>query len=222
MSNSKAIIDYEKQLKEEAAHLKETLSAPSSNKISTKGKLFTLPDGSTNNGPLECVILDYLSYNSWYPGAYDPQNLSAPSCWAIGRVVADLAPSEHAPDKQGTTCDENGDCPQAKWNSAAVGKGKACKNIRRLIIVPPGANADTEPMTLEVSPGAIRAFDAYVTKVNQQYGSLPIRVVTSIGFDANKTYPSLTFSNPQPHDNLELMMALRQRGQDTLHKEPIS
>lgn len=215
MSDSTALQNYEKQLMEEAQGIRATLSQPSSNKISTKGKMFTLPDGTTNPGPLHCVILDWITFNSYYEGTYDPANPAAPVCWALDRVIEDLTPSEACPSKQAEECKS---CPKDQFGSA--GRGKACKNMRRLIVAAPDATAESTVMTLEVSPTAIRAFDNYVMDIHRTLNTMPVRVVTAIGFDANKAYPSLTFSDPVLHDNLGVMMQLRDANQHVLTREP--
>ena len=216
MSDSKALQDYERQLMEEAEAIKQTLSQPTANKISTRGKMFTLPDGTTNPGPMQCVILDWISFNSFYEGVYDQANPASPVCWAIDRVVENLKPSEACPKPQFEQC---AGCPQDQYGSGQ-GKGKACKNTRRLIIAPVDATLETPLMTLEVSPSAIRVFDTYVRLIQRTMSTLPIRVITSIGFDPTKSYPSLTFSDPALHDNLAVMMELRNKGQDLLTAEP--
>ena len=215
MSDATALTNYEEQLMKEMANVKASLSQPSSNKISTKGKMFTLPDGTTNPGPMQCIILDWISYNSYYEGVYDPANPQAPVCWALNKVLDDLQPSPNCPTPQAESCKA---CPKDKFGSH--GKGKACKNVRRLIVVAPDATIESNAMTLEVSPGAIRTFDNYALGVQRTLNTLPIRVITSIGFDANKAYPSLTFENPQLHENLSVMMQLREKFQHLLEREP--
>ena len=215
MNDKTTMQSYEAQLAAEAAKVKETLGAPITTKISTKGKMFTLPDGNTNPGPMSCVVLDYLSFNNWYEGVYDSANPKPPVCWAFNRIPADLAPSATSPKPQNADCEG---CPKNQFGSA--GRGKACKNIRRLLIAPVDATEDTKPMTLEVSPSAIRVFDNYVLETANQMGAMPIQVITEIGFDASKSYPSLTFGNPRLHSNLEVLMHLREAGQPALLLEP--
>lgn len=215
MSDNTALANYEEQLMQEMQSVKASLSQPSSNKISTKGKMFTLPDGTTNPGPMQCVILDWISFNSYYEGVYDPQNPQAPVCWALNKVLDELGPSPNCPTPQAESCKA---CPKDQFGSS--GRGKACKNVRRLIVAAPDATLDSPVMALEVSPGAIRAFDNYALDVQRTLNTLPIKVITSIGFDPNKSYPSLTFTDPQLHDKLGVMMELRNKSQHLLEREP--
>ena len=57
---SKALASVDKQLAAEAAAIADTISAPSSNKIKTTDKQFTLPDGQILPAPLHVVVVDYL------------------------------------------------------------------------------------------------------------------------------------------------------------------
>ena len=75
-------------------------------------------------------------------------------------------------------------------------------------------------MALEVSPTGLNAFDNYVSEIQRVFNTMPIRVTTQISFDPNKTYPTLLFDKPTLHDNLATMMALREKGQILLHREP--
>lgn len=214
MSNTD-LQSYEAQLAQEAEKVKATLGAPSTNKVSTKGKMFTLPDGTTNPGPMSCVILDYNSFNSWYKGVYDPSDPKPPVCWALNKIVTDLTPSTNCPEPQAERCE-----PCAKNQFGSEGRGKACKNRRRLLIAPVTATPETKPMVLEVSPAAIRVFDNFVLQTTKELGVMPIQVIVDIGFDASKAYPSLTFENARLHSALETMMSLRAAGQEILALEP--
>lgn len=213
---AKELVNYDELLKQEVAQIKDTIAAPSANTISTKGKLFTLPDGEQNPGPLSVVILDYISYNSKFPGVYDPNNIVPPECFAVGKKISDLAPSEMSPNKQHKDCTG---CPQNQWGSG-VGKGKACKNTIRLAVVTPNAKASDQPMMITVSPTGLTPFSNYVSEIARELQAPPIRVTTEISFNSASQYPSLLFGSPVLHDNMEVMMSLRAKAQDMLLREP--
>jgi len=95
----------------------------------SKGKLVL---GDTKVTELRAVFLDAVYENGYYAGTYDPNESSPPDCFAIGRDEGQMAPAEGAPKPQSETC---GECPMNVFGSAAVGKGKACKNRRRLALI---------------------------------------------------------------------------------------
>ena len=214
---SKAMLDLQAEIKAELELAKETVDPPSNFKISTKGKLFTLPDGTSSRGPMSAVVLDYRTVHNYYKGAYNPATPEAPSCFAISKVVDGMAPSANADDPQSETCKE---CAFNQWKSAPTGNGKACKNIRRVAVVPVNANEDTRPMILDVSPTALKFFDGFVNKLSK-LGMIPAQVVAEIDF-SDSDFPQLTFAVGEPHGKDELMWKLRGDAQELLNKEPSS
>jgi hypothetical protein len=211
--------DIKAELEAARAGMAETIGDLPSNKISVKGKLFTLPGKEAQPGPLYAVILDYAWFNAFYKGAYNPQVPQQPVCFAVGRVEKKsdgtpvLAPDAKSPERQNdfcATCD--------KWQfGSAPGGGKACKNQRRLIIVGADATEDTQPLTLYVSPSGLKNFSLYLEELNS-LGKHPAQVVTEIGFDPNQTYPKLTFKIDRMHDDLQLMWRLREKSQSMLFR----
>ena len=203
------------EIKAELEAASKTVDPPSNFKISTKGKQFTLPDGTSSRGPMSAVILDYRTVHNYYKGNYDPNKPEAPTCFAISKMVEGMAPSPNAVDPQNETCKE---CTFNQWKSAPVGNGKACKNIRRLALVPPNATEDTRPMIIDVSPTALKHFDGYITKLSKM-GMIPAQVIVDVDF-ADADFPQLTFTVGEAHGKDELMWGLRENSQELLNKEP--
>ena len=217
MSTKKAVLSVQEELRKELGSLKDRVEPPSGYMISTKAKTFTLPDGSANPGPLVCVVLDWVTANTYFEGIYNAKDVKPPVCWAIGREPATTTASKHATKKQGDLCK---DCKHNEWGSAAGdSKGKACKNTRRVLVVPANATEKTQPWVLSVSPTGLKYFDKYVNTLADT-GTHPIEVVTEISFEPSESYPSLRFSVDTKHDNLEVMWALKQAGQEILFQEP--
>lgn len=214
-------VNVEDVIKKQLQEQRGQLGALPSNKISTRNKEFTTPDGQT--GPiLECIILDFVWFMVNYPGAYNANNPQQPNCFAVGRENPEpkagekgLKPHPDAADPQHTDCEE---CPKNQWKSAPSGNGKACKNQRRLIVLPINADEDSEPMTLYVSPGGLKFFDAYVSRLSSEHAMLPVQVITEISFDKNQSYPLLQFKMLKKHDNLNLFWGKRDSAQDLLFR----
>lgn len=212
-------VNMEDEIKKQLEAQKKQLGALPSNKVSTKNKEFTLPDGRKGK-ELECVILDFAWFMVNYPGVYNANNPQQPNCFAISRInpsddSRECKPHEEAADPQHSDCK---DCPKNQWKSAATGNGKACKNQRRLIILPPDADESTEPMTLYVSPGGLKHFDAYVSRLSNEHGILPVQVITKITFDKDQSYPLLNFELVKPHDNMNLFWRKREAGEELLFR----
>ena len=217
---STELVDIKAQLAAELATLDKTVAPPSGNRISLKGKTFTFPDGKMSPGPITAVVLDWRSINAYYKGAYNPQKVEAPSCFAISKDRDDLKPSKNCSDPQ---CEQCEGCPHNEWGSApGGGRGKACKNQIRLAVVPPDATADTPPWTIDLAPSSTSAFTNLVNAVKSGMGMLPIQVQVSIDFDANESYPKLTFADPEPlpEELIGMMFEIRKGAAMLLDKEP--
>ena len=212
-------VSVEDMIKKQLQAQKGQLGALPSNKIGLKNKEFTLPDGQKSPGPLECIILDFAWFMVHYPGVYNSNNPQQPNCFAVGRDNPEgglLKPHESSAKKEGDNCQT---CPKNEWGSAPTGKGKACKNQRRLILVPPNFDESTEPMSMYVSPGGLKNFDKYVSRLNNEHGVLPVQVVTAVSFDPDQSYPLLKFAMLERHTRVQDAWSLRERSQELLFRE---
>jgi len=217
MTAKKEVMSVQEKLKAELAHLKDKVDPPSGFMIGTKAKVFTLPDGSASDGPLTCVVLDWCTANTYFEGLYNPKDIKPPACFALAAEPALAKPSDGSPKKQSKDC---ASCPKNEWGSDPQGgKGKACKNTRRLLVAPVNAEEGTQPWVLSVSPTGLKHFDKYVNTL-ADVGTHPIEVITDISFEASEAYPSLRFEVTKKHDNLNVMWALKERGQEILYQEP--
>jgi hypothetical protein len=206
MSEERTIVDLPVQYAAEAARLAEALKsrlgAPTGNKIrSAQNKKFRLPTGEEINNPLEVVILDFTSKNEFYPAGFDPKDIVPPTCFAIGQEPSLLTPSINSPEKQADSCSV---CPNNQWGSGVRGQGRACKNQRVVAVMPPDGLASGHPIwTLVVSPTALKGFDDYVRSLVSRKIA-PVTVVTEVGFDPAKDYPSLIFKALRPIPEADL------------------
>ena len=210
-------VNIAEQMRQELQNIDSALMPIASNKISTKAKVFSLPNGQSSPGPLMAVILDFVQFNTYYKGAWNPNSPQMPVCWAIGKDAKALTPSTEAPEAQHTSC---AGCPKDAWGSSGTGKGKACKNQYRLILATPDGGLEQAPMSLYVSPSGMKHFSNYVRDIKREFDYLPIQCITKIAFDPNAPYPTLTFALDKPHSKIEEMWTLKTRIQDMLFREP--
>lgn len=207
------IVDIDAQLAKDAEGIVNQIGAPSTNKIRTKDKMFTMPDGFIERDSLQLVIIDFNSQNKFYSGVYDANNVVPPDCFAISSTPKNMVPSKSVANPECDNCDE---CPNNAFGSS--GAGKACKNTRVLVVTTPDAGPDDELMTLEVSPTALRGFDAYVTKIAKDFSAPPVKVITTVSF--HDTKPMLVFSDPEPNPNYAEHYARRDEARAILSVEP--
>jgi len=209
------VVNIDQQLSQEAEGIMDTIGTPATNSISVKDKMFSFPDGTVDPGPIQIVIVDYLSKNMFYQGKWDPKNPQPPVCFAIGTKPKELIPSANSPEAQ---CSDCASCALNQFGSD--GDGKACKNTRFLAVLPADAEADTPIMTLSVSPTAIKNFDAYVATIAKLFQAPPLKVITEVSFHPEKTHAQLVFGNPQPNPDYATHFARREEARVLLNTEP--
>jgi hypothetical protein len=179
---------------EDVARLKEKL-AVTGNAISLKNKQFKLPDGTILQGPVDVIVLDWQTRNSYYDKPYDEQNIAPPACWAQGEFPEKLAPNpEFVEDPVAVDCKS---CPKNQYKSGATGKGKACTNNRRVIVRLP---ARKDLYVLTISPTSLKDFDNAMSSLlavsNRTYNA-----IISMNFHPDKSWPQLVFDDARPNPN---------------------
>ena len=214
-SQSTDMVDYEQVQRDLVANIHNTISSPGRKFIKTRGKVFTFPDDEHQAKEFDGIIVSYVSTNTYYKEAYNPNNVVPPTCFAIGENPSSLVPSSNAPEVQAATCAE---CPLNQWGSD--GKGKACKNGRLLAILPPDATAETSPVFLRVPPTSLKVFDSYVAKLASMLNKPPIGVVTTIKVDEQSEYLKLKFEAKGNNENVGVAIERLPEFRELLMQEP--
>lgn len=190
----------------EAAAMAARLQAPTGNKIKTDEKMFTLPNGDTAD-TLSVVIVDFVSQNNYYEGAWNPNAIVPPNCFAIGLEPTGLVPSDNSPDLQAESCAA---CWANAWKSSPNSDGKACGNTVKLAVIDPNGDPDGPIMELKVTATALKSWGAYAGSLSRA-GVVPRDVITTITFDPNVKWSSLRFSDPQPCTDAQMALAYSRR-----------
>ena len=160
-----AVIPWEQEL---AAAAKNQSEAPKTGGgdrtfLSFKSGQMSYGDRPIKENKIDVIILDYAYVNQFYPNVYNPKAPESPSCYALGRTTAEMAPHKDAEDPQSELCAK---CPQNEWGSRGDGgQGKACKNGIRLTIMAAGDLAgDIEKAAIayvSIPPTSAKSFGAY-------------------------------------------------------------
>lgn len=191
--SEKQLAEMQERQKSDIAALKDKL-AITGNSISLKNKQFKLPDGTILPGPVDVIVLDWQTRNSYYDKPFDEQNIAPPACWAQGDNPDELAPNNSVADPVAVDCQV---CPKNMYKSGSNGKGKACTNNRRVVVRLP-SRADM--YVVNISPTSLKAFDDTMSSLlavsNRTYNA-----IVSMNFHPDKSYPQLVFDNPQPNPN---------------------
>jgi hypothetical protein len=154
--------------------------------ISLKGGVFTI-NGEESGKVLDCVLLGAVFENDYYEGEFDPQAVARPVCQAIAKTEDQLAPSQEEgsrpPKPQHERC---AGCWANAFNTdPRGGKGKACKNLRRLALLPAdrldaATLGEVAGARLRVPLTSVREYAAYANKLATGFRRPLFSVVTRL------------------------------------------
>lgn len=136
----------------------------------------------------EGVIIMSHKSNGYWPNAFSGEN-SAPDCYSNDGVTGTIAATGE--------CRNCEDCPLNQYGSAVgqngnAGRGKACKNMRRLYIMRRG---DILPMVMTLPPTALGAYDKYRTKIMMSRKKM-MAVMTKFTLKTEKNGDGIKYSVP--------------------------
>lgn len=162
----------------------------------TTGAMFSIKSGvlSWNDSPIEnnqmaVVITDAILENVAYESDFDADNPSPPRCFAFGRVSEDMRPFSTVIALGQQVNDTCAGCEYNKFGTADKGRGKKCRNIRRLAIIPAGMLDGHGKFTMEKDPAS---FDTATM------GFMKLPVTSTTGFAAYVKMLAATMRRP-PH-----------------------
>ncbi len=142
--------------------------------ISLRGGIMTWQGAAIPQNKLKAIVIDAVAENQLYEGAFDPESFAAPTCYAFGRD-----PSTMAPDPEYVEQPVNATCK----GSADVGRGKACKEVQRLALIPEGELENIEAAEigyLKVPVTSTKQWAGYVRQLDDVYHKPPLAFVTEI------------------------------------------
>jgi len=162
--------------------------------FSLRGGQLTWQDAPLPDNQMAVIIVDHILENVYFRGPYDPDTPQGPTCYAYGRDDKTMAPHEmvvaagHAQHEQ---CEG---CPKNEWGSADTGRGKACRNTRRLALISAGEFAKGQFQLngapenyragavgfLKLPVTSVKGFATYVKQVAGVLNRPPFGVVTKI------------------------------------------
>jgi hypothetical protein len=112
--------------------------------ISFKSGVMSYNEQPAKDNKIQIVVLHSVFENDFFPDRYDPKKVVSPACWAVAHDEEDMGPD---PDKVTKMISEScTDCEYNAWGSDLEGgKGKACKNVRRLALIQAAQMGDERP-----------------------------------------------------------------------------
>lgn len=177
------VVNWEEKLAAEAKAV-AALERPSVSGISLRGGVMMLNDVQVPGNRLDCVVIGSVFEHAYYSKPFDPNNIVAPDCFALSVNGEGMVPHPDVPDPIHDNCAA---CPNFAWGSDPKpnSKGKACKEKRKLALLPASAIKDGEIMKAEmalmsISTTNVRHWGNYVNTVAVEYGRPPWAMLTEI------------------------------------------
>jgi hypothetical protein len=142
------VVNFEQQWAEYAQDAAKHEPVAGGTWLTARGGELKIGDEVLPGAQAAVIVIDSYRENTYYGERFDPDNPTPPICYALGRDDEAMFPSlamqqdptwfkpQHWENGQVAGCDG---CPMNQWGSAAQGRGKACQNRRRLVLLPAGA-----------------------------------------------------------------------------------
>lgn len=158
---------------------------PAVSRISLKSGIMTFGGTAMPNNKMEALVMAASFRNVWYAGRYDPNNIVNPNCFALAENDDDMAPHPNVSEPVHPTCSG---CPKNEWGSDPNGgRGKACKQTRRLVLLPGHAvekgAADVlsaELAVMDIPVTSVRHYSSFVNTLAASANVPPYAAITEI------------------------------------------
>jgi hypothetical protein len=195
---------------------------PAVGRISLKSGVMSYGGTAMPGNKTEAVVVASVYRNVFYAGRYDANNVVNPNCFASSDSDKDMAPHANVSEPEHATCDG---CPKNEWGSDPNGgRGKACKQTRRLVLIPGhavegGAAAvnTAELAILDLPVTSVKNYSSYVNALAASAKVPPFAAVAEISVvpDA-KTQFKVNFKPIRVLPTEELLAAVEGRTHSAL------
>lgn len=210
--------DWEKRLSEKASKESSREKAGTGgleNKLSIRNRVFTF-GGEKLGKKIKGAVVDFAYLNTYYGKKFSEDEQNIPKCFAISEDGEDMEPHENVTKPQNGTCEG---CPKNEWGSGR-GRGKACAERRRLAIIDENdledadSVAEAEWAMLELPPTSITNWSSFVAECTKKLNRPYYTVMVEIAFDADASYPIVTFSIEEKIKDKGVCEALEKLNED--------
>lgn len=150
--------------------------------IAHQNQAFEMPDGEMTK-TFKGQIIDIVNVNAWWKETFDDSGGGTPpQCFSPDGIQ----PGASSEDKQSQFCRS---CPQNQFGSDG-GRGKACKNMKRVHIFLEG---EMLPTRLVVPPTSMKALNKYVSRLAKK-GLAVQFVITEFSLEAAQNRSGIKYS----------------------------
>lgn len=189
-------------------------------KFGLKAGVLTYQGAQMPNNTVDVIVLSAAYRNTWYAGQYDPDNIVNPNCFAFALEKSGLVPPEQVQEPVAAACAA---CPKCQWGSdPRPGKrGKACKEGRRLVMIPADVLKQADPVEaiktaelgiMDLSVTNAPRYATFVQTLAATAGVPPYAAVANVSVKPNaKTQFEVNFTPLSVVPTVEILNALEAR-----------
>lgn len=213
-----------------AAEAKEVAAKerPAVARISLRSGIMSYQGNEMAGNKMQAVILASAFKNVLYTGAFDPDNIVSPDCFAFAENEEDLVPSANVREPRNATC---AGCRMLEWGTGkksdgSPSRGKACKETRRLIVMPwtavdaaltkgPDEILKSELAILDVPVTSVQNYSTFVNVLATTANVPPYAAMAEIMVVPDrKTQFQVKFQPMRTLPNMEILQAVKRRVED--------
>lgn len=193
---STAVVDWQAQLAAMAVTTAEQ-EKPSGNWVSFRAGVLSFGGNPIKGNKMKVVVVHSLHENQIYKEKFDSNNPGqTPYCFAFAENEEDLKPHPDSLEPQAESCAV---CPNNVWGSDPEGgRGKACKNVRRLAMIAFDDMGDINkaPVALAKLPvTSVKNWSSYANQIANVLKLPPLAVVTEMSVEPDtKTVFQVNFA----------------------------
>lgn len=191
-------------------------------RVSIRGGRFRLIEGGeqvsvSKSDTMNIMVIEAGNISrTYYEGAYDPENPTAPKCWSLDTRTP--APEVDDENRMSSRC---ADCPM-NVKGSGQGNSRACRFSQRLAVMLEGDMDKVYQMSLPATSlfgeaqGKNMPLQAYVKFLHAR--NAPIQaVMTQMQFDEDSETPKLFFSPARALNEDEVQTLIEKRGTDEVN-----
>jgi len=184
--------------------------------LSTKGGVLSYKDNPIAGNSIDVVVLASPVERLFYKSRYDPTKPEGAACFALGPTLSDLKPNAASIEPQHSQCVG---CPRDQWGSSlSGGKGKACAEKRRLLLMTADSIVDADSVkvaevaALRTPVTSVKPFATYLQTIASTTKRPLSSVITKISIVPDpKSQFKLQFSFVKVIDDMAIVRALIDR-----------
>lgn len=199
------LADYYRKAAEEMASSETRPSTA----VRLRNGILSVGDQPIPGNQFAAVVLDGVRLKTYYNTGYSADLSVSPTCYAIARTEAELAPHVDMaadPSHFKAQSERCSGCPMNAFGSARQGNGKACSDRRRIFMLLAGQYnntpngwaltpymdaehyASTPILSLSIPPTSIKGWGEYVRSLGAQWQRPTFGVVTRVSLSMHPKY----------------------------------